>query len=195
MSSVRTGMRATVAAVRSFLILHGLEGSGPGHWQTWLAARLRADNERVAYPDLPDADMPSLHSWREALNGELAALPEGEAIVVCHSLACLLYLHHVADGGAQADRALLVAPPSETADVPHIAAFFPVPKPTLRAGARLVCADDDPYCPERADRVYADLDIPVDVIPGGGHLNPDAGYGPWPAVEAWCVEGDRPISG
>src|ERR1043165_1408363 len=72
---------------RSFLILHGLEGSGPGHWQTWLTARLRADTERVTYPDLPDAEMPSLHSWREVLDGELAALPEGETVVVCHSLA------------------------------------------------------------------------------------------------------------
>ena len=119
-------------AARSFLILHGLEGSGPGHWQTWLTARLRADAERVAYPDLPDADLPSLHAWREALNGELAALPDVETVVVCHSLACLLYLHHVDDGGAQADRVLLVAPPSEGADIPQIAAFFPAPLPALR---------------------------------------------------------------
>jgi hypothetical protein len=26
----------------------------------------------------------------------------------------------------------------------------------------------------------------VDVIPGGGHLDPDAGYGAWPSVLAWC---------
>jgi predicted alpha/beta hydrolase family esterase len=181
---------------RNFLILHGLEGSGPGHWQTWLAARLRADNERVAYPDLPDAEMPSLHAWREALTGELDALPEGESVVLCHSLACLLYLHHVADGGAQADRVLLVAPPSERAAVPQIAAFFPTPLPTLQRGARLVCSDDDPYCPEGAATLYgAPLGIPVDIVPGGGHLNPDAGYGPWPAVEAWCLDGDRSLSG
>ena len=177
---------------RNFLILHGLEGSGPGHWQTWLAARLRADNERVAYPDLPDADMPSLAAWRSALEGELLALPEGETIVVCHSLSCLLWLHHVGEGGAQADRALLVAPPSESAGVPQIAGFFPVPLPAL-TGARLVCGDNDPYCPEGAQHVYGVLGIPVDVIPGGAQLNPDAGYGPWPAVEAWCVRGDRPI--
>ena len=180
-------------AARNFLILHGLEGSGPGHWQTWLTARLRAAGERVAYPDLPDADMPSLPAWRSALDGELAALPEGERIVVCHSLSCLLWLHHVADGGEQADRVLLVAPPSERAEIPQIAAFFPAPLPALTR-ARLVCADDDPYCPEGADTVYAALDVPVDVIRGGGHLNPEAGYGPWPAVETWCLDGDRPIS-
>ena len=180
-------------AARNFLILHGLEGSGPGHWQTWLTARLRAAAERVAYPDLPDADMPSLPAWRSALEGELAALPEGERIVVCHSLSCLLWLHHVADGGEQADRVLLVAPPSEQAEIPQIAAFFPAPLPALTS-ARLVCGDDDPYCPEGADTVYGALDIPVDVIRGGGHLNPEAGYGPWPAAETWCLDGDRPIS-
>jgi predicted alpha/beta hydrolase family esterase len=180
-------------AARNFLILHGLMGSGPGHWQTWLTARLRAAGERVAYPDLPDADMPSLPAWRSALDGELAALPEGERIVVCHSLSCLLWLHHVADGGEQAGRVLLVAPPSESAEVPQIAEFFPAPLPALSA-ARLVCGDDDPYCPEGADTVYGPLEIPVDVIARGGHLNPEAGYGAWPAVEAWCLDGDRPIS-
>lgn len=183
-------------SARSFLILHGLDGSGPGHWQTWLAARLRADNERIAYPDLPDADLPSLGAWRTSLQGELDALPDGEVVVICHSLSCLLWLHHVAEGGRQADRVLLVAPPSESSGVPQIAGFFPVPLPALAAGARLVCSDNDPYCPEGAATLYGEpLGIPVDVVPGGGHLNPEAGYGPWPAVEAWCLDGDRPLSG
>src|ERR1700741_4557615 len=136
----------------NFLILHGLGGSGPGHWQTWLAARLRAATERVAYPHPPDADRPSLDRWREALDGELAALP-GEGIVVCHSLACLLWLHHVADGGAQATRVLLVAPPSENSGIEEVAGFFPVPLPRL-TGARLVWSDDDPHCPEGAADLY-----------------------------------------
>jgi predicted alpha/beta hydrolase family esterase len=180
---------------RSFLILHGLETSGPGHWQTWLAARLRADGERVAYPDLPDADLPTLAAWRSTLEGELGALPAGEVIVICHSLACLLYLHHVGDGGAQADRVLLAAPPSEASGVSEIQAFFPVPLPALQRGVRLVCSDNDPYCPEGAAELYGKpLRLPVDVLPGRGHLNPEAGYGPWPAVEAWCLQGDGPIA-
>ena len=182
-------------AETSFLILHGLGGSGPGHWQTWLAARLKADNARIAYPDLPDPDLPSPHAWRGVLDGELAALPAGETIVICHSLACLLWLQHVADGGAQADRLLLVAPPSEAAGLAEIEAFFPVSLPALSRGARLVCSDDDPYCPEGAATLYGrPLGIPTDLLPGAGHINPETGYGPWPDVEAWCVEGDRPIT-
>jgi len=58
-----------------------------------------------------------------------------------------------------------------------------------------VCSDDDPYCPEGADELYGrPLRIPYDVLPGKGHLNPETGLGPWPAVEAWCREGDRPIT-
>jgi len=178
----------------SFLILHGLKGSGPGHWQTWLAARMRANGEHVAYPDLPDADLPSPAAWRSALEGELAALPSGDVVVVCHSLSCLLWLHHVAEGGAPAERTLLVAPPSETAGVAEIEAFFPVPLPALGHGARLVCSDNDPYCPEGAAEFYAPLGIAVDVLHGRGHLNPEAGYGPWPAVEAWCLDGERAIT-
>jgi predicted alpha/beta hydrolase family esterase len=177
---------------RSFLILHGLQGSGPGHWQTWLAARLRADGERVAYPDLPDADAPSPVAWRDVLARALEGLPA--PVVVCHSLSCLLWLHHVADGGSPADRVLLVAPPSESADVPEIEPFFPVPLPRLAPGARLVCSDDDPYCPEGAAHLYGGpLGVEVDVLPGKGHLNLETGYGPWPAVEQWCLTGDRSI--
>jgi hypothetical protein len=31
----------------------------------------------------------------------------------------------------------------------------------------------------------AQLKVDLDVIPGGAHLNTDAGYGPWPAVLDW----------
>jgi len=57
-----------------YLILHGYQGSGPGHWQTWLAGRLRSGDAAVHYPDLPDADHPQLRAWLDALDAELAAI-------------------------------------------------------------------------------------------------------------------------
>jgi predicted alpha/beta hydrolase family esterase len=174
----------------SYLILHGYQGSGPGHWQTWLAGRLRSTEAAVYYPDLPDADAPSLHAWLDALERELAAIGE-PPIVICHSLACVLWLHHAAAGGADAERVLLVAPPSVSGVPDELAGFFPVPAVEL-PNARLVCSDDDPYCPEAGHQLYPG---PADVLPGQGHVNPDAGYGPWPAVEAWAREGTVPLKG
>ena len=95
------------------------------------------------------------------------------------------------DARPDRDRVLLVAPPSPDTDIPELAVFFPValdPAAVKNAAAhtRLVCSDDDPYCPEGAATSFgAPLAIPVDLVPNGGHLNPEAGYGPWPAIEAW----------
>jgi predicted alpha/beta hydrolase family esterase len=179
---------------RSFLILHGWQGNSPGHWQTWLADRLRAAGHTVAYPELPDPCEPYLPAWLVALEAELARLP-GEPVVACHSLGCLLWMHRAARRGAPG-RALLVAPPSPYLGIHELAPFFPAPAtPPLAPGTRLVCADDDPYCPEGTEAAYPRLGVPVDVIPRGAHLNVDAGYGPWPAVEAWCLgQGDSAVT-
>src|ERR1044072_9790196 len=96
----------------SFLILHGLEGAGPDHWQPWLASRLRERGERVSYPHLPDPFDPHPSDWERALGTELALVES--PTVVCHSLACLLWLRAVARPSASgvAARGLPVAPPS-----------------------------------------------------------------------------------
>jgi len=183
--------------VRSFLILHGYRGSGPQHWQAWLAGRLRRAGKTVSYPPLPSPDAPVLAAWRAALERELRTLP-GEPVVLCHSLACILWLHHCAQPvleGGRAERVLLVAPPSEAGAPRAIRPFFPVPEHAdaaavaAAAGAtELVCAADDPYCPEDAATVYgAPLGLATHVVDGGGHVNVEAGFGPWPEVEAWAL--------
>jgi predicted alpha/beta hydrolase family esterase len=174
-----------------YLILHGYQGSGPGHWQSWLAGRLRSLDATVRFPDLPDADVPQPQSWLEALDRELDSFAE-EPVVICHSLACLLWMHHAAREGAKpASRLLLVAPPSLEGAPEILHSFFPAPHVEL-ANARLVCADNDPYCPEGAANLYTGL--PADVLLGAGHITPDAGYGPWPAVEAWARDGTVPLT-
>ena len=169
------------------LILHGYEGNGPDHWQSWLAGELRAAGHDVAYPDLPDPLHPDLEAWLGVVEAERRSEDD---VVVCHSLACLLWLHHRARGGAPAARVLLVAPPGPSAAqaLPALAGFFPaLLDPALAAGARLAASDDDPYCPEDAREAYArPLGLASDLLPGAGHINPDSGFGPWPAVLAWA---------
>jgi predicted alpha/beta hydrolase family esterase len=185
---------------RGFLILHGWMGSGQDHWQTWLSHRLRARGERVLYPNLPDADHPHLSRWLETLGDQMAGLAEvREKVVICHSLAVLLWLHFTQTRPQIViDRLLLVAPPGPSARVPEIASFFPIPidpkafRRVLRDPnhARLVCSPGDPYCPEVAARLFGPLGIPVDIFPAeAGHINVDTGYGQWNAVEDWCLTG------
>jgi len=65
----------------------------------------------VSYPRLPEPDAPRLDRWLDALERELAR-EQGGMVVLCHSLACVLWLQHarVTDGYPRAERVLLVAP-------------------------------------------------------------------------------------
>jgi predicted alpha/beta hydrolase family esterase len=163
----------------SFLILHGLEGNDPGHWQTWLAGRLRDAGEQVSYPDLPEPFEPKLEDWLAAIEDERAAT------VVCHSLACRLWLHHAARGGWRAERVLLVSP--ACVEVPGSTGFDPAPAAAPPEEALLVASDNDPWCPAGAKAAIGEpLGIPSVVLPGAGHINTEAGFGPWPEAEAWC---------
>ena len=183
-----------------FLILHGWQGSGPGHWQTWLAGRLAARGRHVQYPDLPEPDLPDPGRWGSVLHAELerlAAAP-GERVVLCHSLGAVLWLREAARvvPAARADRVALVAPPCPQGAPPELAGWCETAaSPTAVAGAasstRVVYAPDDPYCPQTAATCWAlPLGLPADAVPGGGHLNADAGLGPWPAMESWAL-GER----
>ena len=180
----------------SFLILHGIENHRPPqHWQFLLAAQLVEAGHDVRYPALPDADAPALDRWLAVLDDELAQLESSNRVVVCHSLACLLWLHAAARGLAEpVERVLLVAPPASDR-VPEGGASFridAIDAPAVHAAARgatdLACSDGDPYNPVGGQRLYGDpLGIAATVFPGAGHITPDTGFGPWPFALRWCL--------
>jgi predicted alpha/beta hydrolase family esterase len=176
------------------VIVHGWQGSGPDHWQTWLAEQLRAAGREVHYPELPEANTPQLADWLLALRRTLAGRPDEEYDVVAHSLGAVLWLHHVAtpSDAPRAARVALVAPPSPTTTIAEIAGFFPPPLDIdvvrhAAQGTVLVGGDNDPYTPEGLGTAYGlPLKIATTVIPGAGHVNEESGYGQWPAVLDWC---------
>lgn len=176
------------------VVVPGWNGSGDGHWQTWLEGQLDGDGRETRRPAFADVDHPDLAEWLEALRAALADLPADGFDVVAHSLGAVLWLHHVAapDGSPRPARVALVSPPSPGTSIPEIAGFFPPPMDVdaVRRGADgtvLVGSDDDPYLPEGITAAYGlPLKMATTVVPGGGHLNDDSGYGEWAAVLAWC---------
>lgn len=187
------------------LILHGLGGSGPTHWQNWLAGELAHHGGSVDLPEFTEPDAPRLSVWLDELRTHLAAMPTStERVVVAHSLAGLLWLHHAAgeyDPALRVDRVLLVAPPApDFGGEPVIREFLhPVLDPTaLRRAAvstRLVAGEGDPFCTlAQAKELAEALRIDLDVIVGGGHLNVDAGYGSWGAVLKWVRSARVPLT-
>ena len=176
------------------VIVPGWMGSEDGHWQRWLDAELTAAGRDVRWPELGDLDNPIPDVWLAGLRAALADLPEDGFDVVAHSLGAVLWLHHVASPhtAPRPARVALIAPPSPHTTIAEIAAFFPPPLDVdaLRHaadGTVLVGGEGDPYTPEGIAAAYGlPLKIATTVIPGGAHLNVEAGYGPWPAVLDWC---------
>lgn len=184
------------------LLIHGWNGSGPGHWQNWLAGEVARHGGLVDMPHFSEPDEPDLTTWLRELDTHLEAAPtDRERVVVAHSLGCYLWLHHAARQGIRhVDRVLLVAPPSPDLPEPAVKTFLPGPLDPagLRRAAtqtRLVAGDGDPYCDlAEAKRMAEALRIELDVLPGAGHINTDAGYGEWPAVLKWVRSKREPLT-
>lgn len=184
---------------RSFLILYGLGGSGPDHWQSWLARKLEEQGEKVYYPALPEPDHPDKRRWLDALAESLAGVPRDEELtVIAHSLACILWFHHAAeDAPRQAERALLVSPPSVRTQLEEVASFFPVPdRLELVQGAAahtlIIQSSNDPFCTLEDSLVYQSLGVPHLTLPNMGHINIASGHGPWEWMLELCL-GRSPI--
>lgn len=87
------------------LIVPGLRGSGPGHWQTQLQAT-HPDYRRVLQHDWL---APRLPEWTAALDDAIRA--EGrDVFVVAHGFGCLATLARLASRSADVLGVLLVAP-------------------------------------------------------------------------------------
>jgi predicted alpha/beta hydrolase family esterase len=193
-----------------FLLLHGWQNRRPAdHWLHLLADELAERGLVVRYPQLPSPDEPDPAAWEAVVRSEHAALGPGPVTVVCHSLSTLLWLRiQAGPEPLAAERVALASPPSPelVAGQDAVHAFVdggadsdPVaPGPLLFDGrlltpgstgdAVVVAGDDDPWLPlGLGDTWRGRLDARQQVVRGGGHLTPESGFGPWPAMTAWAL--------
>lgn len=178
----------------SFLIIHGLGGSGSDHWQTWLAQELTARNHHVFYPTFSNFDAPDKHVWLEELSNVIETIPDHHQLtVITHSLGCLLWLHHSANHPRKiAKKAILVAPPSPKVVLSEAKSFFPVPldKKSLTSSAEeslFVLSSNDPYCTMEDAKNFRSIGVPSITLPNMGHINTQSGHGKWPWILDKCL--------
>lgn len=168
------------------LMLPGYQNSGPGHWQSlWQAAH--PEYRRV---EQRDWDNPSRPEWVEALDGAVREAG-GPVVLAAHSLGVMTALHWAAAHPAPVVGALFVAP----ADVewleepPSVKSFRPVPMARLPFPSFVVASDDDLYADLERVREWATAwGSRLVCLHGAGHINADAGFGPWPEGEALLAE-------
>jgi len=164
------------------LIVPGLGGSAPSHWQSHWAEQF-ADAERVAQLDW---DRPDLARWLYQLHASVERKPG--AILVGHSLGCIL-ISHLAQQvpNAEIAGALMVAPADAEActNLPEcIADFTPIPRAPLPFPSTLIASTNDPYMTlSRAKEIAEAWGSRLVDAGACGHINIAAGFGPWPEGE------------
>lgn len=178
----------------SFLIIHGLGGSGPDHWQTWLYDELIKRKFNVCYPTFSDFDCPNKDVWLDELSSSLKSLPDNHRkIVITHSLGGLLWQHFAAIHNKKyADHVILVAPPSPKVVIPEVSSFYPVPLngnhlAKVANETLFVHSNNDHYCSVEDSTHYLKLNVPSIIFPNMGHINTVSGHGKWPWILDLCM--------
>jgi predicted alpha/beta hydrolase family esterase len=167
-------------------MLPGYDDSGPGHWQT-LWERANPGCRRVQQRSWTE---PVCDEWVAALDAAIVAAAQ-PVVLVAHSLGCLTVAHHARRHARAVRGALLVAPPNadDPTFSPAIKGFRPIPREPLPFPSIVVAADDDWYMdPDTARALAAAWGSRFVLLEKAGHINADAGFGPWPAGERLLAE-------
>ena len=163
------------------LLLHGWGGSDSPHWQSWLASEIAKDYGTVSFLKFSDFDFPNKNRWKEELLKELVDFKPN--IVICHSLANILWFHLCNEENIKdVEKLFLVAVPSLKCEVEEIKSFFPVkaPKNLHAKEVLLVASTNDPYMTQdEAKEVQTLLGVEMEILVDAGHINSDSGYGKW----------------
>ena len=167
-------------------MLPGYDNSGPDHWQS-LWERAHPEYRRVQQRSWTE---PVCDEWVAALDAAIVAAPP-PVVLVGHSLGSLAVAHHAARHARPVHGALLVAPPNadDPAFSPIIKGFRPIPRARLPFPSVVVASTDDWYMmPEDAETLARAWGSRFVLLDKAGHLNADAGFGPWPEGERLLAE-------
>jgi len=160
------------------LLLPGWQNSGPEHWQSrWesLHGHLRVDQHDWMRPRRGD--------WIARLE-EVLIDGEGDAVLVAHSLGCLLVAAWAAHSRhtARVRGALLVAPGDAEQEALRtvLPSWSPIVRERLPFPAVLVGSRNDPYCSFTQAQALANAWGARFVDLGErGHVNAESGLGDW----------------
>ena len=172
---------------KKVLILHGWGGSPFPHWQAHTASSLIKDNYTVSFPQLPKKDNPTLSEWLDFLEKEFNHFKPD--IVVCHSLANMLWFHFVDKFDIEPiEKLMLVSPVSQDCKIEELKTFFPYPivKDLKAKEIIMVGSTNDPYMiPDEIMDLQIELNIGLKILENAGHINEDSGYGELSCSVEW----------
>ena len=182
----------------TILLVPGLRDHVADHWQTLLEAKLP---QTRSVPPL-EQDKLSRAARVAALDDAIANI-DGPVILVAHSAGVMITAHwaqthcrpiHGALLATPADLETPLPPGYPTMDVLLDHGWLPVPRSRLPFPSILAVSSNDALCStQRAKKMATRWGSRLVELGDVGHLNPFAGYGPWPMAET-LIDSLRPFA-
>jgi hypothetical protein len=167
------------------LFVPGLRDHVADHWQTLLAQELPGSR---TVPPL-EHDKLSREARVEALDAALRVI-EGPVVLAAHSAGCVTLAHWALEHHRPIKAALLVTPPDLETPLPAgyptqeqlwAGGWLPVPSEPLPFRSVVLASANDPLATLPCVGALArDWGSELIVLGDVGHMNPAAGFGPWP---------------
>lgn len=177
---------------RAFII-HGYLGYPTEAWLPWLKSKLEERGYQVWLPAMPNPDRPKIPEWI-AFIAKLVGEPDGDTVLIAHSLGGVAVLHYLETLGGSAKsvgRTVLVASRFPTGMSPEEAEQKiegdEILKPWLTARVNpesvrvaagqctVILSDNDPYIPLDEAKASFQGNFAAEIIieHGKGHFNED----------------------
>lgn len=171
---------------QSVMIVPGVGGSGPDHWQSWFESQLPNTHRLTGI----SWEEPVLAEWGRCLKQQVKMV-EGKVWLVAHSFGCLVSAVIAADIPEKVAGLLMVAPADPRrfhplgrkrcidAELESLEPLMPAFK--LGLPGLLVYSSNDPWMQETQAKAWAGhWGLPTYLMSFAGHINTDSGFGAWP---------------
>ncbi len=177
--------------MKKALIFHGTHGSPQGNWFPWLQDELMMQGWQVAVPKLPTPKGQSLSGWVEALEEQVPGYQDAD-VIFGHSCGGAFALRLLEQSKITPEKTILI---STVIDEISNKEFDKLNKsfidtPFQWDKIKTSCddivvfhGDNDPYVSlSQAETISKNLDAPLNIIKGGGHLNANSGFDTFPEM-------------
>jgi predicted alpha/beta hydrolase family esterase len=144
-----------------------------------------------------DRDKLSCAAWVAALDRSLARI-EGPVVLVAHSAGVMITVHWAMQHARPIKGALLAAPPDFERPLPEgypkqdvllDNGWLPTPRAPLPFPSIVAASTNDPLAGfDRVASLATSWGSRLVDVGAVGHLNPAAGYGPWPQADEFIRE-------
>lgn len=167
------------------VIIHGTMGNPEGNWFPWLSSQLKKQGHHVYVPHFPTPDGQTADAWCGVLRDQAPVFDEN-TILIGHSIGATFLLHILATLVQPVKASFFISPVMgviNNAEYDTLNASFIAPDwqwNQLRSVAGwtgIMHGLDDPYVPMAHPKILAKgLNIGVNWVENGGHLNAESGY-------------------